>query len=113
MRVIYSSRYHIDIGAHVFPTRKYQLLHDRIRERVREAMFIEASPASWDELALVHTPEYLQKAKTGGFTSSELAQLELPWSPGVVEGFRLMTGGTIAAAREVMSRGAGAEGEPV
>jgi acetoin utilization deacetylase AcuC-like enzyme len=32
-------------------------------------------------------------------TTDELAQLELPWSPEVVEGFRTMVGGTVKAAR--------------
>jgi acetoin utilization deacetylase AcuC-like enzyme len=103
MRVFYSPRYHIDIGSHVFATRKYQLLHDRIRASFPDAMFVEPRPASWDDLALVHTPEYLHKTQTGEFSVAELAQLELPWSPGVAEGFRLMTGGTIAAARQVVT----------
>src|SRR5205823_9160137 len=60
-------------------------------------------PAAWEELALVHTQEYLAKAKDGGFSAEEIRELELPWSRGVVEGFRLMTGGTIAAARLAMT----------
>jgi acetoin utilization deacetylase AcuC-like enzyme len=103
MRVVFSPSYHIDIGAHVFPTRKYQLLYDRIRASFPDATFVEPQPASWDDLALVHTREYLQKTRTGDFSVAELAQLELPWSPGVAEGFRLMTGGTIEAARQVMT----------
>jgi acetoin utilization deacetylase AcuC-like enzyme len=105
--VVYSPRYHIDIGTHVFPTLKYQLLHDRIRadggdgRTVPPTDFVEPAPASWDDLALVHTPEYLQKVQTGTFDQSELVQLELPMSPDVVEGFRLMTGGTLEAARRV------------
>jgi acetoin utilization deacetylase AcuC-like enzyme len=105
--VVYSPHYHIDIGTHVFPTLKYQLLHDRIRTEagngrsVPAAVFVEPPPASWDDLALVHTPEYLQKVQTGTLDTSDLVQLELPMSPEVVEGFRLMTGGTLEAARRV------------
>ena len=43
-------------------------------------------------------PEYLDKMRDGTMTPDDVAQLELPWSPEMVEGFRLMTGGTIAAA---------------
>ena len=43
--------------------------------------------------------EYLEKLQSGDFDVSELALMEIPWSPEVVEGFRLMTGGTIEAAR--------------
>ena len=98
MIVVYATGYHIDIGSHVFPTKKYQLLHDRIAASHTRTAIIEPEPASWDQLATVHRPEYLQKLQTGDFDVSELAQLEIPWSPAVVEGFRLMTGGTIEAA---------------
>ena len=98
MIVVYSPGYHIDIGAHVFPTKKYQLLHDRIRGAHPEVGIVEPQPASWDQLATVHSPAYLEKLQSGDFDVSELAQMEIPWSPGVVEGFRLMTGGTIEAA---------------
>jgi acetoin utilization deacetylase AcuC-like enzyme len=99
--LIFSPRYHIDIGLHVFPTLKYQLVYTRLRtEGLLDAMTVrEPSEASWEELALVHTAAYLQKARTGAFTQGELAQLELPWSPGVAEGFRLMCGGTLLAGR--------------
>jgi hypothetical protein len=32
LKVIYSARYQIDIGPHVFPTRKYALIHARLLE---------------------------------------------------------------------------------
>jgi acetoin utilization deacetylase AcuC-like enzyme len=91
----------MDIGLHVFPTRKYQLVRDAVAASpgAREAAaFIEPEPASWDELALVHTHEYLGKLRSGTLSSADLAQLELPWSEEMVEGFRLMAGGTIQAA---------------
>jgi acetoin utilization deacetylase AcuC-like enzyme len=99
MTVVYSTEYHIDIGTHVFPTRKYQLLHDRIRASSADVSFVSPRPASWDQLATVHTSAYLAKLQAGDFDVNELAQLEIPWTPAVVEGFRLMTGGTIEAAR--------------
>lgn len=105
MIVYYSPRYHIDIGTHVFPTIKYSRLFDRIQHDLeRRVEIVEPEPASWEELALVHTPHYLQKLKTGDFSFEELALLEVPWSPDVVEGFRLMTGGTVAAARTALRR---------
>jgi acetoin utilization deacetylase AcuC-like enzyme len=67
---------------------------------------IAPDAASWDDLARVHTGDYLQKARDGGFSLSELAQLEIPWTREVMEGFRLMTGGTVAAARLALGRGA-------
>ena len=99
MIVVYSPGYHIDIGVHVFPTRKYQLLHDRIHASGVTANVREPPPATWAQLACVHTQDYLHKLQTGEFDVNDLALLEVPWSPAVVEGFRLMTGGTIQAAR--------------
>ena len=100
MIVVYSSRYLIDIGAHVFPTRKYSLVHARLLAAglIRPSDCVEPEPASWDDLGLVHTAEYLATMRDGTMSPADTAQLELPWSPGMVEGFRLMTGGTITAA---------------
>lgn len=102
MIVVYSPQYHIDLGMHVFPTGKYSLLYDRIRASAASAEFIEPAPATWEQLALAHTSEYLHKLQTGDFDFSETAQLEVPWSRGIVEGFRRMTGGTIEAALRVL-----------
>ena len=100
MRVVYSSRYTIDIGPHVFPTRKYSLVQARLLETglIRPSDCVEPEPASWNDLALVHTADYLTKMRDGTMSPADTAQLELPWSPEMVEGFRLMTGGTIQAA---------------
>ncbi len=119
VNVVYSHRYHIDIGLHVFPTRKYQFVRAALGDGSRYEsprpvpdpsphesprpvpavllQFIEPEPATWDELALVHTREYLTKMRSGTLSREELAQLELPWSEEMVEGFRLMAGGTIQA----------------
>jgi acetoin utilization deacetylase AcuC-like enzyme len=100
MPVVYSARYHIDIGLHVFPTAKYSRLHTRLLDAhiIEPADIVEPAPAGWDELALVHTPEYLTKIRSGTLSPEDLAELELPWSREMVEGFRLMVGGTIEAA---------------
>jgi acetoin utilization deacetylase AcuC-like enzyme len=100
MRVVYSPRYAIDIGLHIFPTEKYRLVHARLIERglVRPSDVVEPQPADWDDLARVHTPEYLAKMRDGAMTDEDIAQLELPWSREMVDGFRVMVGGTIAAA---------------
>lgn len=99
--IVYSPAYHIEIGTHVFPTKKYRLVHDLLLERhVASAEdFVEPDPASWEELALVHLPEYLEKVRLGTLDEDEQMQLEIAWSPAMVEGFRLMAGGTLLAAR--------------
>lgn len=105
MSIVYSPRYHIDIGTHVFPTSKYARLVERLHGAglARPEDIIEPEIASWADLGTVHTPGYLEQLKSGPFRLEELAQLEVPWSHEVVDGFRLMTGGTIAAARLAVS----------
>jgi acetoin utilization deacetylase AcuC-like enzyme len=108
MKVVYSARYHVDIGLHVFPTQKFELVHARLMgDRSPSAggirpvplEIVEPEPASWEQLALVHTSEYLGKMRMGTLSEEDLAQLALPWSPEIVDGFRTMVGGTIQAAR--------------
>jgi acetoin utilization deacetylase AcuC-like enzyme len=105
-RIVYSPRYRIDIGPHVYPTAKYEALHREL-SAAGGWSWIEPEPASWEDLALVHTGDYLQKARTGTFTPAEIAEIELPWSPEIVEGFRLMTGGTVTAALQAVETGLG------
>jgi acetoin utilization deacetylase AcuC-like enzyme len=101
LKVVYSARYQIDIGPHVFPTRKYSLVHASLIARgiVQASDVVEPEPASWDDLALVHTGEYIATMRDGTMSPEDSAQLELPWSQEMIEGFRLMVGGTIMAAR--------------
>ena len=106
MRIVYSPRYRIDIGPHVFPTAKYEAIHRQLSV-AGGWVWVEPEPASWEDLALVHTGDYLRKARTGGFSAEEIAEIELPWSPEIVDGFRLMTGGTAAAARLAAETGLG------
>ena len=109
MHIVYSDRYQVDIGAHVFPMAKYARVRDELVARglIDSSALVSPAPAAWDDLALVHSGEYLEKTRSGGFRASELALLELPWSPAVAQAFRLMAGGTIAAARLAVEAGAG------
>lgn len=114
MKIAYSDGYRVDIGAHIFPVAKFGATRDALlQERFAAAEdFVEPAAATWDQLGLVHTEAYLAKVQSGSFRPSELAQLELPWSTPTVEGFRLMAGGTIAAARLALESKAAARGIP-
>src|SRR6185503_4651798 len=81
-------------------TDKYQRVHALLLETgvIRPSDVIEPEPAGWADLARVHTAEYLERMRHGAVTAIDVQQLELPWSREMVEGFRLMTGGTILAA---------------
>jgi len=101
LKVVYSARYHVDIGPHVFPTRKYPLVRARLLEAgvIEPTDIVEPAPATWEDLSRVHTAAYLSNMRDGTMSPDEVAQLELPWSRELVEAFRIMVGGTIQAAR--------------
>lgn len=101
LHVIYSPRYHVDYGLHVFPTAKYGLVLRRLLDAgvVKPGDVIEPEPASWEQLALVHTATYLRHFRNGSLAPDDIARLELPFSREMVDPFRLMVGGTITAAR--------------
>ena len=105
VKIVYSPRYTLDIGPHVFLTEKYRQIHERLTTHPDLAGVIEPDAATWDQLALVHSDEYLRKIRTFTLSSEELVQLELPLTEEVVEGFRLMTGGTLTAARAALGDG--------
>ena len=100
MHIVYSPKYELDLGGHIWPTVKYRLIAERlVAERLVDATeLVPSVPCTWEELALVHTFEYLTKVRNGTLTADEIQMLELPWLPELVEGFRLMTGGTCIAA---------------
>lgn len=107
MQIVYSPRYALDIGPHVFLTEKYRQIHERLTTRPYQNLTGVVAPdaATWDQLALVQSDEYLRKIRTLTLSSEELVQLELPLTEEVVEGFRLMTGGTLTAARGALVDG--------
>lgn len=107
MKVVSSARYAIDIGPHVFPTEKYRRIYDRLLATPHPGLEDVVAPqaAAWGELALVHTNEYLEKIRALSLSSEEIVELQLPLNEPIVEGFRLMTGGTVAAARLALADG--------
>jgi acetoin utilization deacetylase AcuC-like enzyme len=101
VNIVFSEQYAADIGSHVFQTEMLAHVRDALvtQGAIRPAAVVAPGPAAWDELALVHTPEYLDQTRSGDFHPAALARLEIRWSPGGVEACRLMTGGTILAGR--------------
>src|SRR6202042_1504604 len=60
--------------------------------------FVTPRPASDQDVLLVHTPEYVQKLKTGTLSAREELEMEVPYSPELVRAFWLGAGGSILAA---------------
>ena len=111
MKVVWSPSYEVDIGPHVFPTAKYGLVRERLlgggptKGVVREEDFLSPLPASDEELARVHTRDYLRKIREDRFSAAERMRLEVPFSPEVAAAMRLCCGGTILAARTALADG--------
>jgi acetoin utilization deacetylase AcuC-like enzyme len=99
-KLVYSDDYYLPIGTHVFPAEKYQRIHKRLLETgVADASdFVAPQPASDQDILLVHTPQYVQKLKTGTLSAREELEMEIPYSPELVRAFWLAAGGSILAA---------------
>ena len=106
-KLIYSDEYYLPIGEHVFPAEKYgrvrnQLIETRIAD---PSDFITPRPACDQDILLVHTPQYVNKLKTGTLSAREELQLEIPYSPELVHAFWLAAGGSILAADRALEDG--------
>ena len=103
-QLAYHPRYDLNLGDHIFPARKYRLIHDcLLREGFAEpADFVEPQLASDDDVLRVHDAGWVHRLKTGALSAAEIIKLEIPYSRAMVEGFWLATGGTILAARNAL-----------
>jgi len=104
---VWHPAYEVDIGPHVFPTRKYRLVRDRLvaEGTISEADVVTPQPASGEEVALVHTAEYVRKITTGTLSPEEELVLEVPFSPALREAAWLCAGGSVLTARLALERG--------
>jgi acetoin utilization deacetylase AcuC-like enzyme len=103
-KLIYSDAYYLPIGKHVFPAEKYRRVRDwLIATAVAEASdFLEPQPATDQDILLVHKPEYVHKLRTGTLSAREEMEMEIPYSPDLVDAFWLAAGGSILAARQAL-----------
>ena len=106
-KLIYSDEYYLPIGQHVFPAEKYRRVHRRLIETgvAGPDDFIQPQPAADRDILLVHTPQYVDKLKTGTLSAREELELEVPFSPELVKAFWLAAGGSILAAQHALKDG--------
>lgn len=105
--LIYSDKYIVDIGAHVFPTQKYRLLYQLLTEQglFKKEDFIFASQATDEEILLVHTKSYLEKLEKGKLSLEDILKLELPYSKELVEASLICAKGTILTCQYALKDG--------
>ena len=84
---------------------KYQLLRDRIAAEVGEVELMQALPATDGELALVHTPGYIQSISDGQIDPAAMREIGFPWSEAMADRARRSVGATIAACRAALAQG--------
>ena len=106
MQAFHSDHFTLELpSGHSFPMSKYRLLRDWV-EREQPAIRVhEAPPASDGELALVHTPLYVNAVAEGLLSKAQQREIGFPWSLRMAERARRSVGATIAAARAALAEG--------
>jgi acetoin utilization deacetylase AcuC-like enzyme len=106
-KLVYSDDYYLPIGSHVFPAGKYKCIHDRLLASAIAVPddFVAPRPATDADVLLVHSPQYVEKLKTGTLTAREELELEIPYSPELVRAFWLAAGGSVLAADHALNDG--------
>jgi acetoin utilization deacetylase AcuC-like enzyme len=66
-----------------------------------------AAPATDGELALVHSPSYIQAVVQGTLSDKAQREIGFPWSSAMVERSRRSAGATVMAARAALIQGEG------
>jgi acetoin utilization deacetylase AcuC-like enzyme len=102
MHVFYSDRFVLPLPqGHGFPMGKYRLLRERLH-RLPGVEAHEAPQASDGELALAHSPDYIDAIAHGTLPAAAQREIGFPWSPQMAERARRSVGATIAAARTAL-----------
>jgi acetoin utilization deacetylase AcuC-like enzyme len=109
-KLIYHERYDLNLGAHVFPSQKYRLIHDQLLADAIAAPedFLIPEPASDGDILRVHDQEYVYKLKHGSLSREEILRMEVPYSPELITACWLAAGGSILAGLRAIEDGCAA-----
>jgi acetoin utilization deacetylase AcuC-like enzyme len=100
MQAFYADQFELPLPlGHRFPMRKYRLLRDWLAEHLPQVQLGVAQPATDGELALCHTPGYIQGISTGSIDPKVMREIGFPWSLAMAERARRSVGASVAAAR--------------
>ncbi len=86
---------------------KYRLLRERCEAACPGLELTEAMPATDGELALAHTPNYVDAVARGLLSAAAQREIGFPWSVAMAERARRSVGATIAAAQVALLAGEG------
>ena len=90
---------------HRFPMAKYRMLRDRIAHHLPSVSLQVAEQAHHDDLARVHSADYIADIACGTLPAAAQREIGFPWSPAMAERARRSVGATVAASRMALSEG--------
>jgi acetoin utilization deacetylase AcuC-like enzyme len=90
---------------HRFPMGKYSRLRARLQHELTGLQMTQAPAATDGELALAHSPAYIQAVCTGTLTAQLQREIGFPWSLAMAERARRSVGATVAGARLALGLG--------
>jgi acetoin utilization deacetylase AcuC-like enzyme len=106
MLAFYSGQFVLPLPeGHRFPMGRYALLRQRLEAGLPQVAMQEAPRASDGELALAHSPAYINAISTGSISAAAMREIGFPWSAAMVERSRRSVGATIAAVRHALQHG--------
>ncbi len=108
MQAFYADHFVLPLpDGHTFPMGKYDKLRGRVVAECPGIRLRPALPATDGELALAHTPQYVEAVALGHLGAAEQREIGFPWSPRMAERARRSVGATISAARAALIDGEG------
>ena len=114
MQAFYADNFVLPLPpGHRFPMGKYKLLRERMGKELPHVRIAQAAPASDGELALAHTPAYIDAVARGALPALAQREIGFPWSPGMATRARCSAGATVAAARVALGLDAGSKPEGI
>lgn len=109
MLAFYSDHFVLPLPeGHRFPMAKYAMLREAITRHLPEVKLLAAPGVSDEQLALVHTPAYIEALVSGRISAAAMREIGFPWSALMVERSRRSVGATVAAVRAALQCGVAA-----
>jgi acetoin utilization deacetylase AcuC-like enzyme len=107
MNFVYSPSYKADIGTHVFPTEKYELIQSKLQAEglISGGNVLSPDRPSNEQLLQIITPEYLDDLLNLRITARTFPS-EMPVKKDIIDAQILCCGGTHLAAQTALKDGA-------
>jgi acetoin utilization deacetylase AcuC-like enzyme len=99
MQAFYADQFALPLPVgHRFPMSKYRQLRDWLEQQ--PLLRLQIAPSASDgELALCHSPHYIQAIESGGIAPVAMREIGFPWSAAMAHRARRSVGATVAASR--------------